>query len=125
MKPAAVPPVGAARFIVGDHVAADHGRFGTAITVRNINTPAIPPFVCTGVSYVLGDRVVVYDWDDCSNPNTAITIVGYSKISITNVQNAPEKRIEGKILCDYFSNEATRGGGGNFGLKGTIPGLVE
>jgi Flp pilus assembly protein TadG len=69
--------------------------------------------------------VVVYDWDDCSNPNTAITIVGYSKISITNVQNAPEKRIEGKILCDFFSNEATRGGGGNFGLKGTIPGLVE
>jgi hypothetical protein len=69
--------------------------------------------------------VVVYDRDDCSNPNTAIKIVGYAKISITNVQNAPEKRIEGKVLCNYFSNEPTRGGGGNFGLKGTIPGLVE
>jgi hypothetical protein len=44
---------------------------------------------------------------------------------MTNVQNAPAKRIEGKILCDLFSNSSTRGGGGNFGLKGTIPGLVE
>jgi hypothetical protein len=69
--------------------------------------------------------VVVYDWDDCSNPNTTIVIAGYSKISITNVQNAPEKRIEGKVLCDFFSDETTRGGGGEYGIKGTIPGLVE
>ena len=69
--------------------------------------------------------VVVYDWDDCSNPNTTIDIVGYAKISITNVQNAPEKRIEGVILCDFFSDETTRGGGGEYGTKGTIPGLVE
>jgi Flp pilus assembly protein TadG len=69
--------------------------------------------------------VVVYDWDDCSNPNTAITIVGYAKISIHNVQQAPEKRVEGKVVCQFFSDEFTRGGGGEFGIKGTIPGLVE
>ena len=70
--------------------------------------------------------VAVYDRTDCSNPNSSITIVGYSKITMTNVQSAPDKRIEGKIECELFSNEITRGGGNSgFGLKGTIPGLVE
>ena len=65
------------------------------------------------------------DWETCANPNTTILIVGYAKIAMTNVQNAPEKRIGGEILCDLFSNFSTRGGGGEYGVKGTIPGLVE
>ena len=69
--------------------------------------------------------VAVYGWDTCDNPNTSITIVGYTKIAMTNVQTAPEKRIEGEIMCDLFSDFDTRGGGGEFGVKGTIPGLVE
>lgn len=69
--------------------------------------------------------VAVYGWDSCDNPNTSITIVGYTKIAMTNVQTAPEKRIEGEIMCDLFSEFNTRGGGGEFGVKGTIPGLVE
>ncbi len=68
--------------------------------------------------------VAVYDWDDCSNPNTTIEIVGYSKNRLP-MSRMPQKRIEGLILCDRFSDEATRGGGGEFGVKGTIPGLVE
>ena len=69
--------------------------------------------------------VVVYEWENCDNPNTTIKIVGYSRIEMTDVLNAPEKRVVGKILCDQFSNFDTRGGGGDFGVKGTIPGLVE
>jgi hypothetical protein len=69
--------------------------------------------------------VVVYDWDDCANPNTNIRIVGYAKVTITDVQGAPDKRIVGKVQCDLFSDEITRGGGGEYGVKGTIPGLVE
>jgi hypothetical protein len=69
--------------------------------------------------------VPVYDWIDCSNPNTAITIVGFTRVVITDVLGAPEKKIVGKVLCDQYSNFSTRGGGGNYGLKGTIPGLVE
>ena len=69
--------------------------------------------------------VVVYGWDTCANPNTTIPIVGYAKIILTDVQDAPQKRIVGEILCDTFSNEATRGGGGEYGVKGTIPGLVQ
>lgn len=69
--------------------------------------------------------VVVYDEEDCSNPNGFIKIVGYAKIVITNVQTSPERRIVGKILCELYSNFNTRGGGGEFGVKGSIPGLVE
>ena len=69
--------------------------------------------------------VAVYDRADCSNPNNTLTVIGYSRIAITNVQNAPDKRIEGKIECDLYSYDVTRGGGGEYGVRGTIPGLVE
>jgi hypothetical protein len=69
--------------------------------------------------------VVVYDSVSCDNPNTSITIKGYTKIVMTDVKTAPEQRIEGKIMCDLYSEFDTRGGGGEFGVKGTIPGLVE
>jgi hypothetical protein len=72
--------------------------------------------------------VAVYDSDSDScddNPNTSIKIVGYTKIAMTDVKTAPEQRIEGEIMCDLYSEFDTRGGGGEFGVKGTIPGLVE
>jgi hypothetical protein len=69
--------------------------------------------------------VAVYDWESCDNPNAPITIVGYSRVAMTNVQTAPEKRIVGEVMCDLFSDFNTRSGGGEYGVKGTIPGLVE
>jgi len=69
--------------------------------------------------------VVVYERNDCSNPNQSILIVGYSTILLTDVLSAPEKLIRGKILCDYVDPLESRGGGGEFGVKGSIPGLVE
>jgi hypothetical protein len=69
--------------------------------------------------------VVVYDRTDCSNPNTSLKVVGYSTVIITDVQDAPEKRIVGKVLCDQFSNFSTRGSGGEYGTKGTVSGLVQ
>jgi hypothetical protein len=67
--------------------------------------------------------VPVYDWDDCSNPHGAITIVGFATVTITEVQDAPDKIIEAQVICEM--TEAGRGGGSNYGTKGTIPGLVE
>jgi len=71
--------------------------------------------------------VVVYDWDDCSNPNTGIPIVGFAKIVISGVCHATTcgglKQIIAKIDCNYI--EAARGGGGEYGIIGSIAGLVE
>jgi Flp pilus assembly protein TadG len=71
--------------------------------------------------------VVVYDWDDCSNPNTDIPIVGFAKIVISDVCHASKcgglKQITAVIACDYI--ESQRGGGGEYGIIGSIAGLVE
>ncbi len=68
--------------------------------------------------------VVVYDnGEGCSNPNTSLPIVGYAKAKITNVLPPPDKIIEAIVICDYV--EPGRGGGGEYGVKGSIPGLVQ
>jgi hypothetical protein len=69
--------------------------------------------------------VAVYDWDDCSNPNTGILIVGFTRVALTDIQNAPNKTLIGLVLCDYTDSGDSRGGGGEYGTKGSIPGLVE
>jgi hypothetical protein len=69
--------------------------------------------------------VVVYDWHDCDNPNTEIRIAGYAMINLTDVELPPDKRLRGQIMCNVHSLEPTRGGGGNYGTRGSIPGLVE
>lgn len=68
-------------------------------------------------------RVVVYDWNDCSNPSGEILIVGFSTVTIYEVLPPPDKTIMGIVKCNNV--EPGRGGGGYYGTKGSIPGLVE
>jgi len=68
--------------------------------------------------------VPVYQSNDCSNPNTAMQIVGYASMRITNVLAPPNGQlVEGIIQCNLV--EGGRGGGASFGTKGSIPGLVQ
>jgi hypothetical protein len=69
--------------------------------------------------------VVVYDRDDCSNPNQSILVLGFARVIISDVLGPPDKLIRGKVICEYVESEDTRGGGGEYGTKGSIPGLVE
>ncbi|MBI5606326.1 MAG: hypothetical protein HY879_23575 [Deltaproteobacteria bacterium] len=66
--------------------------------------------------------LVVYDRDDCSNPNQSIKIVGFTTVTIYEVTCHP-KSIKARFKCDYI--DLGRGGGGNSGNIGTIPGLVK
>jgi hypothetical protein len=75
--------------------------------------------------------VPVYDYaeggaDECSNPGsrTKWLITGFAPVVITDVIGPPDNTIIGRVLCDRVSNEDNRGGGGNYGIKGPIPGLV-
>jgi Flp pilus assembly protein TadG len=68
--------------------------------------------------------VVVYDRLDCSNPNQSIKIVGFAQIELVDVLNAPDKLVRGVLICNRVSGGDNRGGGGNYGTKGPIPGLV-
>jgi Flp pilus assembly protein TadG len=67
--------------------------------------------------------IPVYEWNDCSNPNTAITIAGYAKAVITNVIPPPDMQIDAYMDCGYV--EGGRSGGTNFGIMGSVPGLVQ
>lgn len=69
--------------------------------------------------------VVVYDSGDCSNPNQSILILGFARVNVNNVCNAPYKLIRGIVECNYVSPTDERGGGGPYGIRGPIPGLVE
>ena len=67
--------------------------------------------------------VPVYDLDDCGPMQGARLIVGFATIVITNVQDAPVHQIDGYVICEMVA--PGRGGGGEYGTKGSIPGLVE
>jgi hypothetical protein len=67
--------------------------------------------------------VPVFDSSDCSNPHGSTLIVGFATIVITNVQDAPVHQIDGYVICNNV--EPGRGSGGNYGTKGSIPGLVQ
>jgi hypothetical protein len=69
--------------------------------------------------------VVVYDSGDCSNPNQSMVILGFALVKITDVLDSPDKLIQGIVNCGYVDSEDNRGGGGEYGTKGSIPGLVE
>ncbi|SDB29026.1 Putative Flp pilus-assembly TadE/G-like [Desulfonatronum thiosulfatophilum] len=66
--------------------------------------------------------VAVYDWHDCSNPNTLIPIIGFSGAIIHSV-DCNNHEIVATVLCN--EHHYSRGGGANYGLLGSIPNLVE
>lgn len=68
--------------------------------------------------------VPIYQGTDCSAPNTALPIVGYTTMQISNVAAPPSTQvIEGIVVCNMV--DGGQGGGGSFGTLGSIPGLVE
>jgi Flp pilus assembly protein TadG len=63
---------------------------------------------------------------DCFNPNQSLPVVGYARIRLTDVVDAPAKLVVGELVCDYVDSKDSRGGGGeSFALMGSIPGLVQ
>jgi hypothetical protein len=68
-------------------------------------------------------HVVVYGLWDCSNPSGYIPIVGFATVEINRILETPEKLIGATLKCQDYAEG--RGGGGPFGTRGTIPGLVQ
>jgi hypothetical protein len=68
-------------------------------------------------------NVVVYDRDDCSNPQNEIKIVGFATVKIIEVMGPSPKIINAEVKCEDV--EQGRGSGEKYGTKGSIPGLVE
>jgi hypothetical protein len=68
--------------------------------------------------------VAVYRSTDCSNPSGTIEIIGFATVIITNVLAPPAGHlIHGTVKCQFLA--LGRGGGGEFGTIGSLPGLVQ
>lgn len=70
-------------------------------------------------------KVVVYGSDSCENPNQTYEIVGFVDILLTEVVNSPDKSVVGRIICEKKDTGVSRGGGAEYGTKGSIPQLVQ
>lgn len=68
--------------------------------------------------------IIVYDSDDCT-PSGSMPILGYANVVVFNVGYPSYKVVQARIECDLIDNEDNRGGGSDFGILGSIPGLVE
>lgn len=75
--------------------------------------------------------IPVYDYAEggaaeCGNPGsrTQWLVAGFAPVRITDVWGPPDNTIIGRVLCDRYSEYDNRSGGGDYGVKGTIPGLV-
>jgi hypothetical protein len=68
-------------------------------------------------------HVPVYDRNDCSNPNGWIKIVGYATARITDVIEAPEKQIVGRVECDIIP--LAKGGGPDYGTLASAPTVIQ
>ncbi len=69
--------------------------------------------------------VVVYDDAEDCTPGKDMPIAGFAQVVVYNVGYPSNKIVAARIRCDYVDSSATRGGGGNYGRKGPIPGLVQ
>jgi Flp pilus assembly protein TadG len=87
-------------------------------------TPSVTEHVARNL-HAWQTTVPVYDRDDCTNPNQEITIVGFALVEVQDVGGPSDKTIKARVLCDYVQAEDERGGGGNYGTLGSVPGLVE
>jgi len=67
--------------------------------------------------------IVVYEQNSCANPTGWFEVAGFARAIVTDVQGAPSKTIQARVICETF--ETGRGGGGNYGLTGSIAGLVK
>ena len=91
-----------------------------------------PDYTAPRYYHMWNTTVPVYDYSEfnpdkpCANPGSQLKwrVVGFAPVIITDVMPAPDRTIQGRVICDMVGPEDNRGGGGNFGLIGPIPGLV-
>lgn len=78
------------------------------------------------VGGVMEGTVLVYDGaPGCPNPNTALSVVGFAKVKITEVKTTGNpKEIKGEIQCEVIDGRPKGGGGTDTLTRSKFPVLV-
>ena len=103
----------------------DAGENGVPLTNPDTGERLLYPDGKPRNKHVWETTVIVYEASNCDNPNQTRKIVGFAPVEITDVLDAPNKLIQGTVKCELVENGISRGDGGDFGLYGSVPGLVE
>lgn len=102
---------------IGGNVASVFPSLINLYTAKRVPDASSPSGYCWNVV------VPVYPNQNCANPNTAMTVIGFASACVWNVQGVPTQQIDARVTCGQVTNG--QGGGGDFGTLGSIPGLVE
>ena len=69
-------------------------------------------------------KVPVYGNNACANPNTPMMTIGFASACVWQILAPPAgQQIDARVTCGQVTQG--QGGGGSFGMLGSIPGLVE
>ena len=102
---------------IGGNLATDFPPLINLFDAKKVPDASSPSGFCWNVT------VPVYQNQNCANVNTLTMTVGFASACVWQVTAAPAKVINALVTCGQVTNG--RGGGGNFGTLGSIPGLVE
>jgi Flp pilus assembly protein TadG len=102
---------------IGGNLATDFPPLINLFDAKKVPDPSSPSGFCWNVT------VPVYQNQNCANVNTLTMTVGFASACVWQVQGAPAQVINAIVTCGQVTNG--QGGGGNFGILGSIPGLVE
>lgn len=92
--------------------------------LQNLYNAKKVPDASSPSGYCWNVVIPVYPNQGCSNPNSLMTTIGFASACVWEVQAPPVGQlINAMVTCGEVTQG--QGGGGNFGILGSIPGLVE
>ena len=103
---------------VGGNLATNLSDLQNLFNAKKVPDNSVPSGYCWNV------KIPVYPNQNCSNPNTSMMTIGFASACVWEVQAPPVGQvINAKVTCGEVTQG--QGGGGSFGMLGSIPGLVE
>jgi len=103
---------------VGGNLATNLSDLQDLYTSKRVPDASSPNGWCWNV------KVPVYPNQNCTNPNSLMSVIGFASACVWEVQAPPVGQvINAMVTCGQVTQG--QGGGGSFGMLGSIPGLVE
>lgn len=103
---------------IGGNLATNLSDLQNLYLSKRVPDPSSPNGWCWNV------KIPVYPNQSCSNPTTSMMTIGFASACVWEVQAPPVGQvINAMVTCGQVTQG--QGGGGSFGMLGSIPGLVE
>lgn len=103
---------------IGGNLATNLSDLQNLYDAKKVPDASSPSGYCWNV------KIPVYPNQGCTNPTSLMMVIGFASACVWEVQAPPVGQvINAMVTCGQVTQG--QGGGGNFGMLGSIPGLVE